>query len=107
MFDFDGTLSLIRAGWFDVMVPMMVEVLMGLHTGESEEEVTSIVAEYVGRLTGRQTIYQMIEFTNQIRSRGGRPREPLEYKHIYLDRLMDKIRHRREACEPVGWIRTR
>ena len=27
LFDFDGTLSLIRAGWVDVMVPMMVEVL--------------------------------------------------------------------------------
>ena len=97
LFDFDGTLSLIRAGWFDVMVPMMVEVLAGLGTGESERELTSIVAEYVGRLTGRQTIYQMIEFADQIRSRGGSSKDPLEYKHIYLDLLMEKIRHRREA----------
>jgi len=27
LFDFDGTLSLIRSGWVDVMVPMMVEIL--------------------------------------------------------------------------------
>ena len=27
LFDFDGTLSLIREGWQDVMVPMMVDVL--------------------------------------------------------------------------------
>ena len=97
LFDFDGTLSLIRAGWFDVMVPMMVEVLLDLGTGESEQDLTVVVEEYVGRLTGRQTIYQMIEFTEQIRKRGGTPREPLEYKRIYLDLLMDKIRHRREA----------
>ena len=97
LFDFDGTLSLIRAGWFDVMVPMMVEVLADLGTGESEEDLTALVEEYVGRLTGRQTIYQMIEFTEQIRMRGGVPKAPLEYKHQYLDLLMEKIRHRREA----------
>jgi len=27
LFDFDGTLSLIRTGWQQVMVPMMVEIL--------------------------------------------------------------------------------
>ena len=97
LFDFDGTLSLIRAGWFDVMVPMMVEILADLGTGESEEELTAIVQEYVGQLTGRQTIYQMIEFGDQIRRRGGVPRDPMEYKHDYLELLMVRIRHRREA----------
>ena len=96
LFDFDGTVSLIRAGWVDVMVPMMVEELLGLNTGESEAELRTLVDGYVGHLTGRQTIYQMIEFAEQIRKRGGEPRDPLEYKHIYLNRLMDKIRHRIE-----------
>ena len=97
LFDFDGTLSLIRAGWFEVMVPMMVEILVDLGSGESEEYLTELVEEYVGRLTGRQTIYQMIEFAEQIRKRGGTPKDPLEYKNQYLDLLMGKIRHRREA----------
>ena len=96
LFDFDGTVSLIRAGWVDVMVPMMVEELLGLDRGESEQEIRTLVEGYVGHLTGRQTIYQMIEFAEQIRKRGGTPRDPLEYKHVYLDRLMDKIRHRIE-----------
>ncbi len=39
LFDFDGTLSVIRSGWVDVMVPMMVEILMDLKTGESEAEL--------------------------------------------------------------------
>ena len=30
IFDFDGTLSLIRSGWMDVMVPMCVEQLAAL-----------------------------------------------------------------------------
>ncbi len=96
VFDFDGTISLIRTGWFDVMVLMMVEELSALGSGESEEELTAVVEEYVGRLTGRQTIYQMIEFAENIAARGGDPKDPLEYKHIYLGLLLEKIKHRRE-----------
>ncbi len=96
VFDFDGTISLVRAGWFEVMVPMMVEELIPLGSGESEEALTAVVEELVGRLTGRQTIYQMIEFAENIEKRGGTPKDPLEYKHIYLDLLMEKIKHRRE-----------
>ncbi len=44
LFDFDGTLSTIRSGWVEVMVPMMVEILAGLKTGESEAELTLIDA---------------------------------------------------------------
>src|ERR1043165_9367971 len=84
IFDFDGTLSLIRSGWMDVMVPMMVEILTDLKTGESEDELRAIVEEFVGRLTGKQTMYQMVELAEQISARGGKPLEPLEYKKMYL-----------------------
>jgi phosphoglycolate phosphatase-like HAD superfamily hydrolase len=99
IFDFDGTLSLIRAGWEAVMVPMMVEALVDLKSGETEDQLRAIVEEFVGHLTGRQTIYQMIEFTEQMKKRGGKPLEPLEYKHIYHDRLMEKIKDRREGLQ--------
>lgn len=97
IFDFDGTLSIIRAGWEDVMVPMMVEALLDLKSGESEQELRAIVEEFVGHLTGRQTIYQMIEFADQLKKRGGNPLDPLEYKHIYLDRLNVRIKDRLEG----------
>ena len=97
LFDFDGTLSLVRAGWVDVMVPMMVEILAGLKTGEKEEDLRALVNESVARLTGEQTVYQMIELARQVKERGGRPLAPLEYKRLYHDRLMDKIADRREA----------
>jgi phosphoglycolate phosphatase-like HAD superfamily hydrolase len=99
LFDFDGTLSLIRAGWFDVMVPMMVEILASLRTGESEEEIERTVREFVYRLTGKQTIYQMIELARQVELRGGKPEDPLVYKYRYLDRLHARIRHRIEELE--------
>ncbi len=97
IFDFDGTLSLVRAGWVDVMVPMMVEYLAATRSGESEEELTAVVTEFVGRLTGRQTIYQMMELAEQVAQRGGTPKEALEYKHEYSELLMVKITDRREG----------
>jgi phosphoglycolate phosphatase len=99
LFDFDGTLSLVRAGWMDVMVPMMVELLAEHKSGESEAELTEIVREYVGRLTGKQTMYQMIELANEIEKRGGKPLDPLAYKRMYSDRLMEKIADRIEELK--------
>lgn len=97
LFDFDGTLSIIRSGWVETMVPMMVEILANLKAGESEAELTGIVREYVGRLTGKDTIYQMIELADQVAKRGGKPEDPLVYKRRYLDLLWLKIRDRVEA----------
>jgi len=96
LFDFDGTLSLIRAGWIDVMVPMMVEALANLHTGESEAELTAVVRDFVDRLTGKQTVYQMIELSRQIALRGGAPHDPIVYKKRYLDLLHARISNRLE-----------
>src|SRR5204863_838256 len=96
LFDFDGTISVIRSGWMEIMIPMMVEILMDLKTGESEEELRAIVEEFVGRLTGKQTMYQMVELAEQISARGGTPLDPLEYKKMYLSGLDEKIRDRIE-----------
>jgi len=99
LFDFDGTLSTIRSGWMDVMVPMMVEELTALKSGESEAELTEIVREFVGRLTGRQTMYQMIELAEEMKKRGGIPKDPLVYKRRYLDLLWERIKTRVDDLE--------
>ena len=61
LFDFDGTLSLIREGWPQVMIPMMVEELRATGTAETPEQLARAVEDFVMRLNGRQTIYQMIQ----------------------------------------------
>jgi phosphoglycolate phosphatase len=99
LFDFDGTLSLIREGWPQVMIPMMVEVLRETGTRETEPELTAAVEEFVMRLNGRQTIYQMIQLADEVRRRGGQPLEPLAYKHRYHDLLMRRIQGRLAALE--------
>src|SRR5947207_1360122 len=97
LFDFDGTLSLIREGWPQVMIPMMVGVLRETGTTESAAELTAAVEDFVMRLNGRQTIYQMIQLADEVRRRGGHPDEPLAYKHRYHDLLMERIRGRLAA----------
>ncbi len=97
IFDFDGTLSLIRSGWMDVMVPMCVELLSALDSGESRDQLQVVVEEFVWRLTGKETIYQMMALAQAIRKRGGEPLEPLEYKKMYLERLWLNIRDRVEG----------
>ena len=79
------------------MIPMMVEILLQVPRHEPEEEVTAIVTEFVDRLTGKQTIYQMIRLAEEVRQRGGTPEEPSVYKAAYHDRLMERIVGRREA----------
>jgi phosphoglycolate phosphatase-like HAD superfamily hydrolase len=96
LFDFDGTLSLIRQGWPEVMVPMFAEFLPPL-PGESEAERQRLCLEDVMRLNGKQTIYQMIQLAERIRERGGTPRDPLWYKHEYLRRLEARIASRKEG----------
>jgi phosphoglycolate phosphatase-like HAD superfamily hydrolase len=99
IFDFDGTLSLIREGWPQVMIPMMVEVLRETGTKETDAELASAVEHFVMRLNGKQTIYQMIQLAEEVRGRGGRPSDPLLYKHRYHDLLMERIQGRLAALE--------
>ncbi|MBN2021980.1 MAG: HAD family hydrolase [Pirellulales bacterium] len=96
LFDFDGTVSLIREGWTEVMVAMMVEVLQATPTDESAETLAAVAKEFVGELTGKQTIYQMIRLAEEVQRRGGTPEDPQHYKQRYHDRLMARIAHRRE-----------
>jgi phosphoglycolate phosphatase len=103
LFDFDGTLSLIRTGWMGVMVPMMVEVLAELHTGETDDELREIVEDFVWRLTGQETVHQMIELAEQVKQRGGKPLDPLIYKRRYLDRLSRLIGDRVTGLRTHRW----
>jgi len=98
LFDFDGTLSLIRQGWPDVMVPMFAE-MMPAQPGESLEARQRVAFEDIMRLNGKQTIYQMIQLAERVRERGGTPAEPLAYKHEYLRRLDLRIRDRVEGLK--------
>lgn len=94
VFDFDGTISLIREGWQQVMIPYFIEELMKAPLSEDKEEISRCVRDFVDFLTGKQTIYQCIRLAEEIKIRGGNPEEPLEYKKEYHRRLLERINYR-------------
>ena len=98
LLDFDGTLSLIREGWPEVMLPMFVEMLPAL-PNETEDARRCLLLDDIMRLNGKQTIYQMIQLAERISERGGHPKDPLWYKNEYLRRLNERIAAR------IGGIR--
>lgn len=93
VFDFDGTLSLVREGWPVVMTGLFEEVLPK-QKGESIEELRQMIVDDIMHLNGKQTIYQMIQLAERIMERGGEAKEPLWYKHEYLRRLDERIQYR-------------
>jgi phosphoglycolate phosphatase len=97
IFDFDGTLSLLRRNWQEVMIPMMVEILAATGTKESRGELHTHVEDFVMRLNGKQTIYQMMQLAEEVAKRGGSPREPIAYKHQYHDLLWQQVGSRVES----------
>jgi phosphoglycolate phosphatase-like HAD superfamily hydrolase len=93
LFDFDGTLSLIREGWQQIMIPYFCELLQACpdKSGDIEARVT----DFVDKLTGKQTIFQCIQAAQEIKERGGVPQDPMVYKTEYLRRLHEKIKDRK------------
>jgi len=95
VFDFDGTISMIRDGWQNVMVPMMVDVLLAeTPTTEGREALERIVVEFVDGLTGKQTIYQMLQLCEEVKKRRGEPKSPLDYKDLYNSLLLPIVNER-------------
>ena len=97
LFDFDGTLSLIREGWQQIMVPYFCELLQA--SPDNSGDIEACVIDFVDRLTGKQTIFQCIQVGEEIKKRGGTAEEPLVYKTEYLRRLHEKIKSRKEGLK--------
>ncbi len=98
LFDFDGTISLIREGWQNIMAPMMIRAICP--NREPPPEVVRRVHEYIEKSTGIQTILQMEELVRMVREFGFVPEDQIldaaGYKRIYNEELMKPVRERLE-----------
>jgi phosphoglycolate phosphatase len=94
VFDFDGTLSLLREGWPQVMRALMLDALMATPTCESAEELDRFVTDFIYQTSGQQTIYQMIRLAEQVQKRGGTPETPQTYKQVFATRVLDCVNGR-------------
>jgi phosphoglycolate phosphatase-like HAD superfamily hydrolase len=101
LFDFDGTLSLIREGWQGVMKGYFYEELSRTpgSAGEGESGIRSRIDDFVDLNTGKQTIYQCFALADEIARLGGTPQDPQIYKDEYQRRLLERVQHRITALE--------
>lgn len=101
LFDFDGTLSLIREGWQKIMKAYFYEEMMKAPAAgaESEKSIRACIDDFVDINTGKQTIYQCFALVDEIRKRDGDPLDAQEYKDEYQRRLIDEVRYRIEGLE--------
>ena len=93
LLDFDGTLSVLRQGWEDIMLPVMVEAICG---PTPRADIEQEVSDYIDRSTGILTIRQMQWLAEAVRRHGLVPQVLTagEYKALYLSRLMVFVRQR-------------
>jgi phosphoglycolate phosphatase-like HAD superfamily hydrolase len=96
LFDFDGTVSLLREGWQQVMGPLMVEMICG--DTDPTPDIERAVADYIEDSTGINTILQMEQLVRMVNDYGLVPKDQIldahGYKAIYNDRLMRRVRRR-------------
>ena len=89
LFDFDGTISTLRCGWEEVMLPVFMEVL---DDGKCERaELREKCEKYIDESTGIQTILQMKWLKAQVEESGRPALDIWDYKKIYNDRLLESI----------------
>lgn len=98
LFDFDGTLSTLRAGWEETMAPMMKEAIAGTRplTHEESEALDQEIAAYIDKSTGIQTIFQMRWLAEKVAEKGWNPQVlgEWEYKAEYNRRLLNSVNGR-------------
>ena len=99
LFDFDGTISVLRQGWEPVMKSVMLEAICAGKT--PSQELIADVDNYIDLSTGKLTILQMQWLAEKVRS-FGMEKNPLSaavYKKRYLKELMVSVSARLEALE--------
>jgi phosphoglycolate phosphatase-like HAD superfamily hydrolase len=99
VFDFDGTLSLIREGWQQSMAETMMAELLQTPDHEDESALGARVIELITQTTGQTASYQMACLAEEVGKRGGQVQDPLVYKERYVQRLGERINSRVEALK--------
>jgi len=104
VFDNDGTISTLRQGWEQIMVPVMVKAILGDKYESADEtlyhKVRNRVADYIDKSTGIQTIIQMEALVEMVKEFGiicpDKILDKFGYKEIYNDALMELVNKRIE-----------
>jgi beta-phosphoglucomutase-like phosphatase (HAD superfamily) len=86
LFDWDGTTSLLRAGWGELMTAYFLEHLPALEA-ETLDARHKMIWKEIMRLNGRPSIHQMLRLVELIEARGGTAQTADVYQEGFLARL--------------------
>lgn len=84
--DWDGTTSLTRGGWSEIMARLFAETLPPL-PGETDDTLHSFSRDELMRLNGRPSIHQMSRLAELVEQRGGNGLHPDDYQREYQQRI--------------------
>ncbi|MFT4688692.1 MAG: HAD family hydrolase [Verrucomicrobiia bacterium] len=93
VFDFDGTLSVLRQGWQNTILEMFQELLPPVE-GEDASALENELFTEILSFNGRQPIHQMRAFSDRVRQRGGDAQTGEQYLTEYAGRLRIGINKR-------------
>ena len=102
IFDHDGTISTLREGWEQIMLPTMIQAVLGPRYADADEalyhKVVDHVTRYIDKTTGVQTLVQMRGLVEMVRHFGCVPQEDVldarGYKALYNEQLLEMVRRR-------------
>jgi phosphoglycolate phosphatase-like HAD superfamily hydrolase len=99
LFDFDGTVSVLRQGWEPVMEAVMLDAICA--GNPPMPQLVTDVRDYIDVSTGNLTILQMKWLAEKVKSVGmeAKPLTAAEYKRKYLHELMVSVSKRLEALD--------
>ncbi|MBI5302532.1 MAG: HAD family hydrolase [Chloroflexi bacterium] len=109
IFDFDGTLSLLRSGWTQIMHALMFDELSRTPRHEDAAALDGFITDLIYSTSGQQTIYQMIRLAEEVEKRGGAPDTPQAYLQNFSEQLVARVNARIIAIEsgantPADWL---
>jgi len=97
MFDFDGTLSLLREGWSRLMAELGRDLIRERHLpAPPDAELLPVLEREVLLLSGKPSIFQMRRLADDIAARGGDAPDPDELLVEFHRRLFAAVGHRKE-----------
>lgn len=107
VFDFDGTVSLLRSGWQQVMIDLAVEAIPRLR-GEQAGDIAKLAHDLVYRTNGIPTLFQMEAISEMVQARGGSGLDAEGYKRLFLERLAQRVQPRMmsiqsKSASPEAW----
>lgn len=93
LMDWDGTISLLRGGWVEVMTDLCLEHLP-MNPDEKAEQVRAAIHAEMLALNGKPSIHQMARIAELVMGRAGSALHADDYQRFYVARITTLVEQR-------------